>query len=63
MKTTINIDDDLLKAAMDATGAGTKTEAIELGLREIVAAKKRRDLACLFGKEKDIALPRRRRQV
>ncbi len=61
MKTTVNIDDDLMRDAMKATGAATKTEAIELGLKEVIAARRRKDLANLFGKEKQIMLPRRRR--
>lgn len=61
MKTTVNIDDDLMKEAMKAAGVATKTEVIELGLREIIAARKRKDLANLFGKEKNISAPGRRR--
>ena len=36
MKTTIVIDDDLLKEAMKVTRSKTKKEAIETGLRELV---------------------------
>ena len=36
MKTTVVIDDDLLRDAIKATGVRTKREAIELGLRELV---------------------------
>lgn len=35
MKMTINIDDGLLERVMAATGATTKTEAIDHALREI----------------------------
>ncbi len=63
MKTTVNIDDDLMRDAMKATGASTKTEAIEMGLREIIAARRRKDLANLFGKEKNLTLSRRRRPM
>jgi Arc/MetJ family transcription regulator len=61
MKTTINIDDTLLEDAIKASGSKTKTEAVERGLKELVAVHKRRDLSVLFGKEKNISMPRRRR--
>lgn len=40
MKFTLNIDDDLLSRAMEATGAKTKTDAIHYALREIDRRKK-----------------------
>ena len=39
MKTTVVIDEELLREAMEATGAKTKHEAIEAGLRELVRRK------------------------
>ncbi len=60
MKTTINIDDALLEEAMKTSGSKTKTEAIEQGLKELIAIHRRRELANLFGKEKNISVPRRR---
>lgn len=39
MKTTVVIDDDLLKEAMKITGSKTKRETIEIGLRELVRRK------------------------
>ena len=35
-KTTVVIDDDLLSAAMKASGARTKRQAIANGLRELI---------------------------
>lgn len=35
-KTTVVIDEELLKAAIEAIGARTKKEAIEAGLRSLV---------------------------
>lgn len=61
MKTTININDKLLAEAMKITRTDTKTETIELGLKEIIAAHKRKELANLFGSQKDITAPKRRR--
>ncbi len=36
VKTTVVIDDKLLRDAMKAAGVRTKREAIEMGLRELV---------------------------
>lgn len=36
MRTNIDIDDELLRKAMEATGAKTKKAAVEEGLRRIV---------------------------
>jgi Arc/MetJ family transcription regulator len=63
MKTTINIDDKLLEEAMKSIGVKTKTEAIEKGLQELILIKKRKELAGLFGAEKTINGPRRRRNT
>jgi Arc/MetJ family transcription regulator len=41
-KTTVVIDDDLMEKALKATGAKTKRQAIEEGLRELIR-KRRRD--------------------
>ena len=35
MKMTLDIDDDLLGRVMEATGANSKTKAIDLALREM----------------------------
>ena len=47
MRTNIDIDDKLLKDALRATGAKTKKEAVELGLRtlpSLCAQQKAREL-------------------
>jgi Arc/MetJ family transcription regulator len=47
MRTNIEIDDKLMKDALRATGAKTKREAVELGLKTLVqlrAQEKARDL-------------------
>ena len=43
-KTTVMIDDELLKEAMKVTGARTKKQAISAGLKELV---RRRNLEAL----------------
>jgi len=49
MRTTLNIDDDALEAAMTLTGGCTKTEVINEALRRFVRAKKRLRLLELQG--------------
>ncbi|GAB1389437.1 MAG: hypothetical protein AMXMBFR78_06110 [Rubrivivax sp.] len=47
MRTNIEIDDKLMKEALKATGAKTKREAVELGLKTLVwlrAQEKAREL-------------------
>jgi Arc/MetJ family transcription regulator len=44
MKTTVEIDDELIMEAMKAVKVKTKREAIEIGLRELV---RRKNLAAL----------------
>lgn len=44
MKTTVVIDDNLLKEAVKAAGVRTKREAIEMGLRELVRKRNLRAL-------------------
>jgi len=44
VKTTVMIDEKLMKAAMKAAGVKTRRQAIELGLKELV---RRKNLAAL----------------
>lgn len=39
-KTTVVIDDDLMEMAIKATGAKTKKQVIEQGLRELIRKRK-----------------------
>ncbi len=50
MRTTLNIDDDALQAAMKFSEGRTKTEVINEALRRFVRAKRRRQLLQLQGK-------------
>jgi Arc/MetJ family transcription regulator len=61
MKTTINIDDDLVKEAMRLYGVTAKTRIIEMGLEELIKAHKRSRLARAFGSQPELIEPRRRR--
>lgn len=63
MRTTLNIDDDALRAAMSFAQGQTKTEVINEALRRFVRAKRRRQLLQLQGKvewEGDIDALRKR---
>ncbi len=50
MRTTLNIDDDALQAAMKFAPNRTKTEVINEALRRFVRAKRRRQLLQFRGK-------------
>jgi Arc/MetJ family transcription regulator len=50
MRTNIDIDDKLMKAAMKATGAKTKRAAVEAALRKVIQLKKQERILRLFGK-------------
>ena len=52
MRTNIVIDDKLMSAAIKATGAKTKREAVELGLRALVQLKKQQQIRGLRGRLK-----------
>ncbi len=61
MKTTLNIDDSLLKKAIKLSGIGEKTALVRAGLQALIAQESSRRLAELGGSEKTL-LPIRRRQ-
>jgi Arc/MetJ family transcription regulator len=50
MRTTLNIDDEALAAAMRFADGRTKTEVINEALRRFARAKRRRELLELRGK-------------
>jgi len=63
MRTTLNIDDELLARAADLTGIKEKTALVKLGLESLIARESARRLASLGGTEKDLEMiPRRRPQ-
>ena len=49
MRTNIDIDDVLMADAMEATGAKTKREAVEKGLRQLIRLKRQQGLLALEG--------------
>ncbi len=61
MKTTINIDDDLIEKATSLTGIKEKTKLIKLGLKSLIALESAKRLAKLGATEKELdTIPRRR---
>ena len=44
MRTTLDIDEGLLKEAMRRAGSRTKTETVEKGLQELINAERRLQL-------------------
>jgi Arc/MetJ family transcription regulator len=50
MRTNIEIDDKLMKDALKATGAKTKKEAVELGLRTLIDLRAQEKARALRGK-------------
>ena len=61
MRTTINIDDQLLKKASRLTGIKEKTSLVRLGLESLIALESSKRLARLGGTEKNLdPVPRRR---
>lgn len=50
MRTNIVIDDNLLDDAIKLTGAKTKKEAVELGLKTLIVLKKQESIKKFRGK-------------
>jgi Arc/MetJ family transcription regulator len=61
MRTTLNIEDELLAKAAELTGIKEKTSLVRLGLKALIARESAKRLAALAGTEKDLEMiPRRR---
>jgi Arc/MetJ family transcription regulator len=61
MRTTINIDDAILKKASELTGIKEKTHLVRLGLEALISLESSRRLARLGGTEKGLkGIPRRK---
>ncbi|MEA1946169.1 MAG: type II toxin-antitoxin system VapB family antitoxin [Thermodesulfobacteriota bacterium] len=61
MRTTLNIDDDVLEKASRLTGIKEKTALVRLGLEALIARESSKRLAKLGGTEKDLQpIPRRK---
>jgi len=61
MRTTLNIDDDVLEKASRLTGIKEKTALVRLGLEALIARESSKRLSKLGGTEKNLRpIPRRR---
>ena len=61
MRTTLNIDDGLLREASRLTGVSEKTALVRRGLEALIAHENARRLAALGGSERALQpIPRRR---
>ena len=63
MKTTMNLDDGLVREAMAIYRGKTKTAVVELGLQELINADRRRRLGEAFGSQPDLRTVARRRSA
>ncbi|HEV7485795.1 MAG TPA: type II toxin-antitoxin system VapB family antitoxin [Thermoanaerobaculia bacterium] len=61
MRTTINLDEQLVEAAQRMTGTQERTALIHDGLRALIARESARRLAKLGGSDPNAKAPRRRR--
>ncbi|MHB8091309.1 MAG: type II toxin-antitoxin system VapB family antitoxin [Syntrophales bacterium] len=61
MRTTLNIEDNLMEKASKMTGIKEKTALVKLGLEALIARESGKRLARLGGTQKQLeAIPRRR---
>ena len=61
MRTTLNIDPELIERARGLTGVQEKTALVRLGLEALIALESARRLAALGGSERKMKPVRRRR--
>ena len=61
MRTTLNIDDQILRKSSNLTGISEKTALVRLGLEALIAQERAKRLAALGDSEKDLKnIPRRK---
>ncbi len=63
MRTTLNIDDQILEKASLLTGIKEKTSLVKLGLEALIARESSKRLAMLGGTEKELRSISRRRST
>lgn len=63
MRTTLNIEDELLERASELTGIKEKTMLVKLGLEALIAKESARRLAKLGGTERQLKATLMRRLV
>ena len=62
MRTTLNIEEELIKKAAKLTGVKEKTSLVRLGLQALIARESSKRLANLGGTEKKLEKISRRRK-
>jgi len=62
MRTTINIDDELLARAAKLTGSLDRSAMVREGLKALIERESAKRLARLGGTQRDLKAPPRRRQ-
>lgn len=60
MRTTLNLDDELLRQARDLTGIGEKAVLVREGLKALIERESARRLALLGGSDKRASVAPRR---
>ena len=63
MRTTLNIDDQLIKRAVQFTGVQEKTQLVRLGLEALISREAAKRLARLGGSDTHLKAIRRRRST
>ena len=64
MRTTLNIDEEILRRASELTGIKEKTSLVRLGLEPLIPRESAKRLADLGATEKDLRpIPRRKTAV
>jgi Arc/MetJ family transcription regulator len=61
MRTTITLDEHLLKEASNATGVKERSKLLHDGLRALIARENARAIIALGGSDPDAWIPERRR--
>jgi len=56
MRTTLDIDAELLERIVKASGAPTKKKAIEIAIKEFLSARRREELSELIGNYEEFDL-------
>jgi Arc/MetJ family transcription regulator len=63
MRTTLNIDDHLLKEAATMTGVAEKTSLVRMGLESLIRREAAKRLAAMGGTDHRASAPPRRRRT
>lgn len=56
MRTTLDIDGELIEKVVKTTGARSKKRAIEIAMKEFLRAKRRKELSDLVGNYEEFAV-------